>query len=126
MRLYFVRHGESTANLPRVFSNSGLQHPLTAKGIEQAQAVARALSGEPVECIYSSPILRAMQTAQILAESRQAPLHITEALREWSVGSYEGTADPVGWKLHRQVQEDWFVREKRDSKMPGAVPLKET
>jgi broad specificity phosphatase PhoE len=119
MRLYFVRHGESTANLLGVFSNSGLKHPLTDTGIEQARALARSLSGLQVEQIYSSPILRAMQSAQILTSSLQTPVEVTEALREWDVGIYEGTTDPLGWQLHRQVQEDWFIHHKFASKMPG-------
>ncbi len=69
MKLYFVRHGESTANLLREFSNGGAKHPLTEKGVEQARTVARALSGLQIEQIYASPVLRAVQTAQILAES---------------------------------------------------------
>ena len=125
MKLYFVRHGESTANLLWEFSNSGLKHPLTEKGVEQARAVARGLCGLQVERIYSSPLLRAVQTAQILAESLQAPLEFTEALREWSVGIYEGTTDPVGWELHGQVQEDWFIHGKLDSKMPGGESFHE-
>lgn len=125
MRLYFVRHGESTANLLREFSNSGFKHPLTEKGIEQARAVARGLSGLQVERIYSSPVMRAVQTAQILAESLRAPLEITEALREWNVGIYEGTTDPLGWELHSQVQDDWFIHQKFDSKMPGGESFHE-
>jgi broad specificity phosphatase PhoE len=119
MRLYFVRHGESTANLLREFSNSGWNHPLTKKGVEQARTAARGLAGVKVERVYSSPVMRAAQTAQILAESLQAPLELAEALREWSVGIYEGTTDPAGWELHRQVQDDWFVHHKLDSRMPG-------
>jgi len=125
MRLYFVRHGESTANLRREFSNSGSKHPLTEKGVEQARALAGDLSGLQFGQIYSSPILRAVQTAQILAESLHAPLEITDALQEWSVGIYEGTADPLGWELHRQVQEDWFIHGKLDSKMPGGESFNE-
>ncbi len=125
MRLYFVRHGESTANLLLEFSNSGFKHPLTEKGVEQAQAVARSLSGLQVAQIYTSPVMRAVQTAHILAESLQAPLEITEALREWSVGIYEGTTDPVGWKLHDQVYDDWSIDQKFDSKMPGGESLNE-
>jgi broad specificity phosphatase PhoE len=125
MRLYFVRHGESTANLLREFSNSGFKHPLTEKGAQQARAVARGLSGLLVEQIYSSPVMRAVQTAQILAESLQAPLEVTEALREWSVGIYEGTTDPVGWELHRQVQDDWFIHQQLDSRMPGGESFRE-
>lgn len=119
MKLYFVRHGESTANLLMEFSNSGFKHPLTEKGIEQARTLAQGLSGMRFERIFSSPVMRAVQTARILAESLQSPLEISEALREWSVGIYEGTTDPEGWDLHRRVQEDWFYHQKFDSKMPG-------
>jgi 2,3-bisphosphoglycerate-dependent phosphoglycerate mutase len=119
MWLYFVRHGESEANLLQEFSNSGLKHPLTERGLAQAQRVADILAGMPVERVYSSPVLRAQQTARIIAESLAAPLEITEALREWDVGIYEGTRDPECWKLHRQVQEDWFYHGRLGSKMPG-------
>lgn len=119
MKLYFVRHGESTANLRNEFSNNGHRHPLTATGIEQARTVAGALNGVKIELVYSSPILRAIQTARILSEALHAPVEISEALREWSVGIYEGTSDPQGWELHRQVQEDWFIHGRLESKMPG-------
>lgn len=125
MQLYFVRHGESTANLLHEFANSGCKHPLTENGVAQAHTLARKLSGHQFASIYSSPVMRAVQTAQILTESLSAPLTITEALREWSVGIYEGTTDPAGWELHRQVQEDWFVHHKPESKMPGGESLLE-
>jgi probable phosphoglycerate mutase len=119
VKLYFVRHGESSANTLREFSNSGYKHPLTALGIEQARQAASALRGLNISRIYSSPVLRAVQTAKIIADALQSSIEITEALREWSVGIYEGTTDPQGWELHRQVQEDWFIHHKLDSRMPG-------
>ena len=125
MKLYFMRHGESTANLLGEFSNSGFKHPLTKVGVEQARTVARSLAGLAVERIYSSPVMRAVQTAQILSEGLQAPLQITEALREWSVGIYEGTTDPVGWELHRQVQDLWFNHQQFDSRMPGGESFRD-
>jgi 2,3-bisphosphoglycerate-dependent phosphoglycerate mutase len=118
MRLYFVRHGESEANLAKVFSNRGFQHPLTPKGITQAEALAVQLAGHQITQIYSSPLLRAVQTAEILAQACAAPVAITDALREWDVGIFEGTHDPRGWELHRQVQEDWFVHKLLDHSMP--------
>ena len=119
MKLYFVRHGESTANLTGEFSNNNSKHPLTEMGIAQVKSTASNLRGASIDRIYTSPVLRAVQTAQILAEALHAPWEITEALREWSVGIYEGTSDPSGWELHRQVQEDWFFHHKPDSRMPG-------
>jgi broad specificity phosphatase PhoE len=123
MKFYFVRHGESVANLLREFSNSGVKHPLTEKGVAQARTLAQKLTGIPFEMIYSSPVLRAMQTAQIVANQLCVPVEVTEALREWSVGTYEGTTDPEGWKLHQQVQEDWYFHNKPESKMPGGENL---
>jgi broad specificity phosphatase PhoE len=125
MKLIFVRHGESEANLLRVFSNRGLKHPLTANGVLQAQTLAHSLSGWQVARIYTSPILRAVQTAQILSASLDAPLQTTPALYEWSAGIYEGTTDPAGWDWHARVQEDWFIRHRYDSKMPGGESFNE-
>jgi broad specificity phosphatase PhoE len=118
MKLYFVRHGESTANVLQEFSISEFKHPLTETGTEQAHILAQALSGLHPARIYSSPVLRAFQTAQILSGSLDVPVDFTSALREWAVGIYEGTTDPEGWRLHRQVQEDWYFHDKLDSKMP--------
>jgi broad specificity phosphatase PhoE len=123
MKLYFVRHGESVANILREFSNSGVKHPLTEKGIEQAQLLAHQLADIQFERIYSSPVLRALQTARIVADKRGLDVEVTEALREWNVGIYEGTTDPRGWKLHGSVQADWFFHHKPESKMPGGENL---
>jgi broad specificity phosphatase PhoE len=118
--LYFVRHGESVANLTGEFSNSGpSNHPLTPKGIEQAQLLAVSLASRRIARIYSSPLLRAVQTADLLSQTLQVPVEVTEALREWSVGMLEGTSAEQGWILHRQVQEDWFVQGNLESKIPG-------
>lgn len=119
MKLYFVRHGESTANIQGEFSNRNDKHPLTAKGVEQARALAATLTGLGVRRIHTSPVLRARQTALLLAEQLQVEVQSEEALREWDVGIHEGSTDPEGWRLHREVQEDWFVHNKLDSKMPG-------
>jgi broad specificity phosphatase PhoE len=125
MKLYFVRHGESVANILKEFSNSGVKHPLTEKGIEQAQRLAQELSDVPFERIYCSPVLRALQTAQIVADKQGLEVESTEALREWNVGIFEGTTDPRGWELHASVQADWFFHNKPESKMPGGENLLE-
>lgn len=66
MKFYFVRHGESETNVHGIFSNRGYQHPLTKKGIQQAQELVRQLAGASINRIYTSPIMRAVQTAEIL------------------------------------------------------------
>lgn len=90
MKLYFVRHGESEANLLREFSNRGLKHGLTDKGRTQAAELAQKLKETPVTKIFSSPLLRAVQTTEILAASLSKPYQLTGALREYDCGVLEG------------------------------------
>jgi broad specificity phosphatase PhoE len=68
MKIYFAHHGESEANLLHEHSNRGFKHPLTAKGRTQAMALAEALEGIRIERIYSSPLMRAVQKADVFAE----------------------------------------------------------
>lgn len=117
MKLYFVRHAESVANISRVFSNSGWKHPLTEKGVAQAYDLAQKLIAKNIHHIYSSPVMRAVQTAEILARELQVEVEITEALREWSVGVLEDTDAQEGWDWQSRVLDDWFIRGDLTSKI---------
>lgn len=125
MRLYFVRHGESEANIVREFSNRGFRHPLTPRGIAQAHDLARRMAGLAVTRIYSSPLQRAVETAAILAQTFGISVTTTDALREWDVGIFEGTTDQRGWEMHRQIQEDWFVHQLLDHRIPGGESFRD-
>src|SRR5215510_3422657 len=93
MKIYFARHGESEANLLHEFSNRGVKHGLTQKGRAQAAELAVELAAKPILRIYSSPLLRATQTAGILAEALGLEVEVTDALREYDCGVLEGRAD---------------------------------
>lgn len=107
MRIYFVRHGQSEANLLREFSNRGLKHPLTELGRQQAHELAEALRGANVARIYTSPLQRALQTAQILSQELGVPYEETDGLREYDTGVLEGRSDQAGWDIYVQVEEAW-------------------
>ena len=86
MRIHFVRHGESQANALHVIANRDQPYPLTPLGEQQARDLAERLAGEPVTRVLHSPILRAVQTAQILAARLNAPIEAADALRELIAG----------------------------------------
>jgi broad specificity phosphatase PhoE len=109
MKLYFVRHGESEANIQRVISNRESRFELTLHGRGQANALAQSLKDIPVTAIYSSPVLRANETAEILSQARHVPYQVTEALREYDCGILEEKSDEASWKLHSEIAEDWTV-----------------
>lgn len=93
-KYYFTRHGESQANADRVFAG-WMDSPLTAKGRREANEEGKRLARDGVtfDLIVSSPLLRAYDTAMIIAKALDYPVAdiITlEELKERSAGTYEG------------------------------------
>lgn len=85
MKLYFVRHGQSEANLLNEFSNRGYKNGLTALGREQAHQLADRLKPDSLSYIYSSPLMRAVQTAEILSNELDLEFETKDALREYDL-----------------------------------------
>lgn len=69
MKLYVVRHGEVQSNVEKIISGWN-DEELTQKGIEQANEMRSKLKSIPFDEIYSSPIIRAKQTAEIIVPNK--------------------------------------------------------
>lgn len=119
MRLYFVRHGESEANTQNVISNRESAFGLTKHGKKQAKALANNLKDVPFTAIFSSPILRARETAEIQSKLFRLPYQVTEALREYDCGILEEKSDEESWRLHRHYYEDWTLHHNYSNKPEG-------
>ena len=110
MSFWFVRHGESRANARGVFSGRRLDSPLTPLGRDQASAVARRLPRD-LSWILSSPLLRARETAVLIADAVAPGLRIEYDvdLAEWDVGRLTGTPirdiDPVHAARHLEAED---------------------
>lgn len=92
-RLYYVRHGESEANTSNVFAGGSNNSRLTKRGRLQAAQSARSLPKD-IQYIISSPLSRATETAEIIAAQigfDAKRIKIDERLREYDVGTAEGT-----------------------------------
>jgi broad specificity phosphatase PhoE len=117
MKLYFVRHSESEANLLNEFSNRGLKHGLTEKGKQQAHALAQSLLSVPVVALFSSPLSRARQTAEIVAHALGIAYQVTDALREFDCGILEGKSDAASWQAYWQLSEAWLSRQEWEQRL---------
>jgi broad specificity phosphatase PhoE len=120
--LVFVRHGHSQANVAGVFANRGDGYPLTDTGRVQAGELADRLADLPVDRVYSSPLLRARQTAEVITARTGAPVTVTAALTECDMGELEGTGDPAGWALHARVNDAW-LHGHPEARPPGGESL---
>lgn len=87
--IYILRHGETALNSLNVLQGRS-DHPLNETGIRQAEAAARLLRerGVTFDLVFSSPLVRALETARIVAPEA-APV-IDGRLIEMDYGPYEG------------------------------------
>ena len=91
--LYLVRHGQTEFNVRNILQGWH-DSPLTARGREQAFATRTAFEvrGVTFDHVYSSPLGRARHTAELIAGEGRS-IELVDDLREWHLGSLEGTSN---------------------------------
>jgi probable phosphoglycerate mutase len=108
MEYLFIRHGESVVNLSRTISNGVRDDsPLTALGRNQAEALGDSLQNWHVTSVYSSPLARARETADIIVSKLGLQVAVVDALREPYCGMIEGRSDEQAWKIHAAAWQAW-------------------
>ena len=107
-RLYLVRHGTTTLNVENRYRGRR-DIPLDAQGYQDAVDAARCLSSAGLAAVYTSPLRRAIATAQIIADEARVPdLRILHGLINLDYGAWEGMTaeeaamfDPEAFALYR-------------------------
>lgn len=103
-QLLLIRHAANDAMKEKKLAGWLPGVDLNAEGRAQAQALAARLEGTPIAAIYSSPLERALQTAEPLARARGLDIQVRERLGEmhvgdWSGGDVEELAQTETWRL---------------------------
>ena len=90
--LYLVRHGATDANLqrPYVLQGQGIDRALSETGRRQSRAVAKFLEDFAIDRVFSSVMLRAVETARAIAERHRLEVSQLENVSEIDVGDWEG------------------------------------
>lgn len=88
--IIFLRHGQAINNTERILAGRTPGVPLTEKGIDQAKKAAKFLEDMNISAIYSSPIERAKNTAEIVGEKNSIDVKIDERLIELDMGKFTG------------------------------------
>ncbi len=117
MLIYCVRHGESAYNAEgRIQGQSDV--PLSELGLRQSEAVAEALAGLPIQAVYSSPLRRALQTAEPLAARLGRSVETDPRLMEIHAGVFQGRLRSELAELFPEAYARWLAGEP-DFTIPG-------
>jgi phosphoserine phosphatase len=123
-RILLIRHGETDWNrIHRFQGRSDL--PLNKKGREQARAVAMALRHESIMAVYTSPLVRAIETARLITMSHPSTPVVEEAgLIEMDLGDFDGMEARQWAAQFRDFRKTW-QENPASLKMPGGESLKD-
>lgn len=88
--LVLIRHGQSLSNVRKILSDDIDGFPLTENGIRQVEETAAVLSRFRFDGLWSSPVLRARQTAEIISRAIEVPVETVDDLRETEMGIFNG------------------------------------
>lgn len=109
---FIIRHGQSVFNEKHFHQGWISGNPLTKKGIVQIKEAAEKLKDKKIDLIYSSPLLRAKQTANIIAKNLNLPVNYSSKLKDYRrckeheglhVSKYSTLPDFLLWKKSVKV-----------------------
>lgn len=124
---YIFRHGQTDLNKQNCWQGSGMNYDLNETGLVQAQGLVDKLKDKKIEFIFSSPLLRAKHTAEILAENIKVSVKVIRDLRECFYGVAEGRPIAELEKEFPKVLHDWYdpCEKCEDSRFDGGESIKE-
>jgi len=112
---YIVRHGETDGNVKRI-QQGHMDFPLNENGVQQAKKRAQDLKKIHFDHAFSSDLIRAHKTAEIIALEHDLVATTTKALRERNYGKFEGIStddftDEINTlfeKWHGLAESEWL------------------
>jgi len=117
-----IRHGETDWNQEGRVQGSGSNRELTDTGKQQAESIGLRLKQEKIKAIYSSPLRRALNTAQAIAHHHQVKVQIEPSLKEIDAGELEGIKiEKIGSFLNHLLAKE--RGEESISELYGGEPL---
>jgi broad specificity phosphatase PhoE len=118
--LTFIRHAESQSNAEHVVNTDIPGPALTEEGQTQAEQLAHQLSRNNFDGVYSSNMLRSLQTAEPLAHALGKHVEILPGLREIDAGRYNNTPAKTADLTYLIAPGQWLNGDVKNA-VPGSI-----
>ncbi len=122
-KLILARHGETVWNVEKIYRGR-TDVNLDEVGIKQAELLGKYLSNWKLEAIYSSPIKRALDTANIVARYQKIGVHVAEGLIDFDYGEWQSLPEQEVQRLYPALLNEWHNNPHK-VKMPGGESLED-
>jgi len=105
MRIFIIRHGETTSDIDNLYGGDYDDH-LTEKGVKQAEELAQKLANHGIQIIFSSSRIRARETSDILKRTLNIDVEVVDEIRERNgYGILTGTSKDEAKVNHPELVE---------------------
>lgn len=121
--LILVRHGETAWNVEKVFRGRA-DVDLDELGVKQAELLGKYLRNWKLEAIYSSPLKRALATANIIAGYQGIGVHVAEGLIDFDYGEWQSLTEQEVKRLYPALYNQWRSSPHK-VKMPAGESLQD-
>jgi broad specificity phosphatase PhoE len=105
--LLLIRHGETDWNRESVFRGQ-TDVALNGKGLKQASLLARYLRNAPLAAVYSSPLKRASETAEMVANYHGIQVEKAAQLTDMNYGVWQGLPQHTAMEKYRELYDQWL------------------
>lgn len=121
--ILLIRHGETAWNRGKIFRGV-YDIPLNENGRIQAQALARMLAIRPIDAAYTSPLSRAVETAQLVLESHRIEPGMHDGLKDFDYGEWTGLEDTEVARRWPDEHQHWIMAP-HTLRVPGGDTLQD-
>jgi len=108
MKIYLIRHGQTSWNVDGKIQGA-TDIALNEAGRQQAACLVKGMENRPVVQIFSSPLIRAVETAQAIGDSQHVKVELLEELKEVAFGDWEGMTWSAIREQYPKEYERWCI-----------------
>jgi len=122
-KLVLARHGETAWNVERIFRGRS-EVELDDVGMRQAELLGKSLSDLKLDAIYSSPVRRALDTANIVARYQKIDVRVAQGLSDMHFGEWQSLSEQEVRRRYPALLDEWHSTPER-IRMPGGESLED-